>query len=168
MKLTRRQTEILNLIRRHIEARGAPPTRAEIARAFGFRSPNAAEQHLRALERKGAIQLRPGESRGIQLIDTIDTDGKLPLVGRVAAGNPVLASEHIEDQVAFSPEFTSCLSCGKTSRGLHETCTYCGSDKVDGITRITGYFTKLSSWNKGKIGELRDRYRNEAQFAGAC
>ncbi len=107
MKLTRRQTEILNLIRRHIEARGAPPTRAEIARAFGFRSPNAAEQHLRALERKGAIQLRPGESRGIQLIDTIDTDGKLPLVGRVAAGNPVLASEHIEDQVALSPELFS-------------------------------------------------------------
>jgi len=72
------------------------------------------------------------------------------------------------DQVAFSPEFTSCLSCGKTSRGPHETCTYCGSDKVDGITRITGYFTKLSSWNKGKIGELHDRYRNQGQFAGAC
>ena len=68
------------------------------------------------------------------------------------------------DQVAFSPEFTSCLDCGRTSRGLAETCSYCGSAKVDGITRITGYFTKISSWNKGKLGELSDRYRNTNQF----
>jgi ribonucleoside-triphosphate reductase len=71
------------------------------------------------------------------------------------------------DQIAFSPEFTSCISCGKTSRGLHETCTYCGSNRVDGITRITGYFTKVSSWNKGKLGELRDRYRNRDRFGKA-
>ncbi len=64
------------------------------------------------------------------------------------------------DQVAFSPEFTTCETCGKTARGLHENCPYCGSDKIEGITRITGYFTKISSWNKGKIGELKDRYRN--------
>jgi len=70
------------------------------------------------------------------------------------------------DQIAFSPEFTSCLDCGKTSRGLHDNCSYCGSQHVDGITRITGYFTKVSSWNKGKLGELRDRYHNENQFAG--
>jgi ribonucleoside-triphosphate reductase len=68
------------------------------------------------------------------------------------------------DQVAFSPEFTSCLDCGRTSRGLRETCSSCGSEHVDGITRITGYFTKVSSWNKGKIGELHDRYRNQEKF----
>ncbi|MHB8204560.1 MAG: anaerobic ribonucleoside-triphosphate reductase [Desulfomonilaceae bacterium] len=65
------------------------------------------------------------------------------------------------DQVAFSPELTTCVSCGRTTRGLHETCQYCQSDKVEQITRITGYFTKISSWNKGKRGELKDRYRNK-------
>jgi len=64
------------------------------------------------------------------------------------------------DQVAFSPEVTSCVACGQTSRGLNDSCPYCNSDKVEQITRITGYFTKVSSWNKGKIGELKDRYRN--------
>jgi ribonucleoside-triphosphate reductase len=68
------------------------------------------------------------------------------------------------DQIAFSPEFTACLACGKTSRGLSETCPYCESKEVDGITRITGYFTKISSWNKGKLGELHDRYRNIDRF----
>jgi len=68
------------------------------------------------------------------------------------------------DQIAFSPEFTACLACGKTSRGLSETCPYCESKEVDGITRITGYFTKISSWNKGKLGELHDRYRNVDRF----
>ncbi len=68
------------------------------------------------------------------------------------------------DQIAFSPEFTTCLSCNQTSRGLTTTCPYCGSDKVEGITRITGYFTKLSSWNKGKLGELKDRFRNGPYF----
>jgi ribonucleoside-triphosphate reductase len=68
------------------------------------------------------------------------------------------------DQIAFSPEFTACLACGKTSRGLSEVCPYCQSKEVDGITRITGYFTKISSWNKGKLGELHDRYRNVDRF----
>ena len=66
------------------------------------------------------------------------------------------------DQIAFSPEFTTCNRCGKTSRGIKETCDYCGCSEVEGITRITGYFTKISSWNKGKLGELRERYRNQA------
>jgi len=70
------------------------------------------------------------------------------------------------DQIAFSPEFTTCNACNRTSRGLRSSCSYCGSEEVDGITRITGYFTKLSSWNKGKIGELRNRYRNQA-YIGA-
>ncbi|MFC1524160.1 anaerobic ribonucleoside-triphosphate reductase [Thermodesulfobacteriota bacterium] len=69
------------------------------------------------------------------------------------------------DQIAFSPEFTTCLDCGKTARGLQATCAYCESEHVDGITRITGYFTKVSSWNKGKLGELKDRYRNNDKFA---
>jgi anaerobic ribonucleoside-triphosphate reductase len=69
------------------------------------------------------------------------------------------------DQMAFSPEFTSCRACFKTARGLLDECPYCGSTDLEGITRITGYFTKLSSWNKGKLGELRDRYRNKEWFA---
>jgi len=68
------------------------------------------------------------------------------------------------DQIAFSPEFTTCNACHQTSRGLQASCRYCGSGDVDGITRITGYFTKISSWNKGKLGELRNRYRNQAFF----
>jgi len=68
------------------------------------------------------------------------------------------------DQIAFSPEFTTCNRCHRTSRGLMDTCPYCHSKDVDGITRITGYFTKVSSWNKGKLGELKDRYRNEEYF----
>jgi len=62
-------------------------------------------------------------------------------------------------QIAFSPEFTSCLSCGKVSRGLKDQCPYCGSKDVEGITRVTGFFSKITSWNKGKLGELKDRYR---------
>jgi anaerobic ribonucleoside-triphosphate reductase len=65
------------------------------------------------------------------------------------------------DQIAFSPEFTTCNECARTARGLMDRCAYCGSEDVDGITRITGYFTKISSWNKGKLGELRERYRNQ-------
>ncbi len=70
----------------------------------------------------------------------------------------------LNDQIAFSPEFTTCSSCGKTARGLMEKCRYCGSGEVEGITRITGYFTKTSSWNKGKIGELHERFRNQGFF----
>ncbi|MBI5208075.1 MAG: anaerobic ribonucleoside-triphosphate reductase [Candidatus Firestonebacteria bacterium] len=66
-------------------------------------------------------------------------------------------------QIAFSPEFTICNNCGKTARGLRDECSFCGSVNVDGITRITGYFTKTSSWNKGKIGELHDRYRSKLE-----
>ena len=64
-------------------------------------------------------------------------------------------------QIAFSPEFTSCLDCGKTTRGLSETCTSCGSERVEGITRVTGFFSKISGWNKGKTGELRDRVKGQ-------
>ncbi|MCX7770794.1 MAG: anaerobic ribonucleoside-triphosphate reductase [Proteobacteria bacterium] len=68
------------------------------------------------------------------------------------------------DQVAFSPEFTTCLDCKKTMRGLLDSCSYCGSERIEGMTRITGYFTRISSWNKGKLGELRDRFRSKDYF----
>ncbi len=68
------------------------------------------------------------------------------------------------DQVAFSPEFTTCLECGRTGRGIATNCSFCGSTRVEGITRITGYFTKIASWNKGKLGELRDRFRSKDYF----
>ena len=101
-ELTPRQTEILEFIRRHLGECGMPPTRAEIVEAFGFRSPNAAEDHLRALARRGMIELRAGASRGIRLLDrgtatpaSAANDG-IPLVGRVAAGAPILATESVE------------------------------------------------------------------------
>ena len=68
------------------------------------------------------------------------------------------------DQIAFSPEFTSCNACQRTCRGLQPVCPSCGSEEVDGITRITGYFTRTSSWNKGKRGELADRYRSSEHY----
>jgi repressor LexA len=101
MKLTPRQAQILDLIRRHMARTGLPPTRQEIAAALGFRSPNAAEEHLRALARKGAIELLRGTSRGIRLLAEEAPPGGLPVVGRVAAGFPMLAQEHIEDRVAL-------------------------------------------------------------------
>jgi repressor LexA len=102
--LTPRQQEILQLIRERIEVTGLPPTRAEIASEFGFRSPNAAEEHLKVLAKKGVLELLPGASRGIRLTN----GGGLPVVGRVAAGSPILAQEHIEahyqiDSALFSP-----------------------------------------------------------------
>ena len=93
-KLTARQQQIFDLIKTHIEETGYPPTRAEIAQTFGFRSANAAEEHLKALARKGAIEMVPGASRGIRLPDH---RSGLPLIGRVAAGSPILAEAHIED-----------------------------------------------------------------------
>ncbi len=93
--LTPRQQEILHLIRRHLAESGLPPTRAEIAQQLGFRSPNAAEEHLQALARKGAIELMPGASRGIRVLQE---ELGLPIVGRVAAGHPILAEQNIEDR----------------------------------------------------------------------
>jgi repressor LexA len=103
--LTARQAEILALIRRSVQQTGMPPTRQEIASALGFRSANAAEEHLRALARKGVIELVPGSSRGIRIAgDTASAAQGLPVVGRVAAGQPLLALEHIEDHCAVAPE----------------------------------------------------------------
>ncbi|MCC6608833.1 MAG: transcriptional repressor LexA [Burkholderiales bacterium] len=98
--LTRRQAEILQLIRESVELSGFPPTRAEICRVLGFRSPNAAEAHLRALERKGAIEILDGTARGILLKEALG----VPLVGRVAAGAPILAEAHIQGRYQIDPE----------------------------------------------------------------
>jgi len=98
-ELTQRQQQILELIQDVIDASGMPPTRVEIARKLGFKSANAAEDHLRALARKGMIQLLPGAARGIRLTDPPG----LPVVGRVAAGSPILAQEHLEDRYRLDP-----------------------------------------------------------------
>ena len=102
IKLTRRQEEVLALVKDHIADSGYPPTRADIARELGFKSPNAAEEHLKALHRKGAIEMVPGTSRGIRL-PTPEPEG-LPVVGQVAAGAPILAAEHIEETCDIPPE----------------------------------------------------------------
>lgn len=108
-KLTARQQQILAFIREYMDANGYPPTRVDIARELGFRSPNAAEDHLRALARKGAIEMIPGASRGIRLPDTgAEADeNQLPVVGQVAAGAPILAMENIEDHCRIDPAFFS-------------------------------------------------------------
>jgi repressor LexA len=106
--LTPRQRQILDLIRQRLRETGYPPTRAEIAEAFGFRSVNAAVDHLKALARHGAIALQPGASRGIKLLEPVDDPfpevySRLPVIGRVAAGSPILAEQHIEDHHAVAP-----------------------------------------------------------------
>ena len=97
--LTPRQSEVLTLIRDHLARYGMPPTRAEIAQELGFRSPNAADDHLKALARKGAISLTPGASRGVRVLENWITSHNLPIVGRVAAGNPIFCEQHIEDNL---------------------------------------------------------------------
>lgn len=106
--LTERQTEILRLVRELTEISGFPPTRAEIARSMGFRSVNAAEQHLRALEKKGAIEISSGASRGIRVRDGRGAPKlgrllELPVIGRVAAGSPMLAEEHVQGRYQLDP-----------------------------------------------------------------
>ncbi len=97
--LTPRQAEVLQLIRDTVESSGYPPTRAEIAQVFGFRSANAAEDHLRALARKGLIEIEEGRARGIRLREALG----LPLIGRVAAGQPILAEAHVQGRYQIDP-----------------------------------------------------------------
>ena len=108
LPLTARQQKVLDWIRRHLQSTGMPPTRAEIAAGLGFRTASSAEDHLRALARKGALELTPGASRGLRLKDMPELPGTgLPLVGRVAAGTPILATEHIEAHVRVDPTLFS-------------------------------------------------------------
>lgn len=108
LKLTPRQSEILDFIKQCLEDNGFPPTRAEIAQQLGFKSPNAAEEHLKALARKGAIEMTPGASRGIRIPgfepNSQDEDG-LPVIGRVAAGAPILAQQNVEESCRINPDF---------------------------------------------------------------
>ncbi|WP_086981895.1 transcriptional repressor LexA [Vibrio aphrogenes] len=104
--LTPRQQQIFELIKDKIDVTGMPPTRAEIARELGFRSANAAEEHLKALARKNVIEIIPGASRGIRIVqaeDAILEDQGLPLIGQVAAGEPILAQEHVESHYQVDP-----------------------------------------------------------------
>jgi len=101
--LTTRQQQVYDLIRDHITQTGMPPTRAEIAAQLGFRSPNAAEEHLKALARKGVIEIVSGASRGLRLLLEEPQVEGLPLIGRVAAGEPILAQEHIESHFNVDP-----------------------------------------------------------------
>jgi repressor LexA len=119
IKLTARQEEILNLIKSAIENTGFPPTRAEIAAELGFKSANAAEEHLKALARKGAIEITAGTSRGIRLLGSFAESSapmphvpppllmSLPLIGRVAAGSPILAQENLETSYSVDPNLFS-------------------------------------------------------------
>jgi repressor LexA len=95
--LTSRQQQIFDLIKDNLAETGMPPTRAEIAQFFGFKSANAAEEHLKALAKKGYIEMLPGTSRGIRLAEALIEEEGLPLVGQVAAGEPILAQQHIEE-----------------------------------------------------------------------
>ena len=104
-QLTERQQEIFDFVKNHISTTGMPPTRVEIAREIGFKSPNAAEEHLKALARKGYIEMLSGTSRGIRILvndEEAANEDSLPLVGRVAAGTPIEAIEHIEDHYPVS------------------------------------------------------------------
>ncbi|MFN0162137.1 MAG: transcriptional repressor LexA [Burkholderiales bacterium] len=126
--LTARQSEILDFIRDTVKRTGLPPTRAEISATFGFRSPNAAEEHLRALERKGAIEIASGTARGIQLAEQISGAMQsivaLPLIGRVAAGSPILAEQNIDrhlpvDPAVFKPQADYLLKVkGESMQGI--------------------------------------------------
>jgi len=105
--LTTRQQEILDFLKQWIHEHGMPPTRAEMCASLGFRSPNAAEEHLRALQRKGAIEMLPGSSRGIRIMGDDDASNDeefgLPLIGKVAAGSPILAQENMVGRYPVSP-----------------------------------------------------------------
>lgn len=104
--LTPRQAEVLELIKVNMSETGMPPTRAEIAQKLGFKSANAAEEHLKALAKKGVIEIMPGTSRGIRLLieeEAVLEETGLPLIGKVAAGEPILAQEHIESHYQVDP-----------------------------------------------------------------
>jgi repressor LexA len=105
-RLTPRQRQILDWIRSFIQTRGMPPTRAEIAAGLGFSSPSSAEDHLQAMAKKGVLEIVPGASRGLRLKDIpgVPIQGALPLVGRVAAGSPILAVENVEAHYRIDPE----------------------------------------------------------------
>lgn len=173
IKLTKRQSDVLETIREFISETGFPPTRAEIARRLGFKSPNAAEEHLKALSKKGAIEMLSGASRGIRLIDRASNDDPtadlgLPVIGKVAAGYPILAQENIASHVnipasMFSPQADYFLSVSGTSMkdigimegdllAVHKTTTVRNGQIV--VARIGDEVTVKRFEQKGSIVRL--------------
>ena len=102
--LTTRQSEIFEFIKKEIELNGYPPTRSEIAKVFGFKSPNAAEDHLKALKKKGVLNIVSGASRGISIVKE---DIGIPVIGLVSAGGPILAQENIEKRIPSTQNILS-------------------------------------------------------------
>ncbi|RBP84608.1 transcriptional repressor LexA [Marinomonas rhizomae] len=173
IKLTKRQSDVLETIREFISETGFPPTRAEIARRLGFKSPNAAEEHLKALCKKGAIEMLSGASRGIRLVDRASNDEPmddlgLPVIGKVAAGYPILAQENIASHVnipasMFSPQADYFLSVSGTSMkdigimegdllAVHKTATVRNGQIV--VARIGDEVTVKRFEQKGSIVRL--------------
>ena len=173
IKLTNRQSDVLETIREFISETGFPPTRAEIARRLGFKSPNAAEEHLKALCKKGAIEMLSGASRGIRLVerasnDDLKEDLGLPVIGKVAAGYPILAQENIASHVnipasMFSPQADYFLSVSGTSMknigimegdllAVHKTTTVRNGQIV--VARIGDEVTVKRFEQNGKIVRL--------------
>ncbi|MBJ7554155.1 transcriptional repressor LexA [Marinomonas spartinae] len=174
IKLTKRQSDVLETIREFISETGFPPTRAEIAGRLGFKSPNAAEEHLKALAKKGAIKMLSGASRGIQLIeDSVeaanDEELGLPVIGKVAAGFPILAQENIASHVSvppnmFSPKADYFLSVSGTSMknigimegdllAVHKTTTIRNGQIV--VARIGDEVTVKRFYQKGSQVRLQ-------------
>lgn len=142
-KLTDKQLRVLDFVRAAIDETGFPPTRAEIAQQLGFRSANAAEEHLKALARKGAIEMIPGASRGIRILG--EEYLGLPIIGRVAAGEPILAQEHIEDYCNIPAEF------------FHPKADYLLAVKGDSMINIginEGDYLAVHKTNVARNGEI--------------
>ncbi|WP_133012194.1 transcriptional repressor LexA [Marinomonas flavescens] len=172
IKLTNRQSDVLETIREFISETGFPPTRAEIARRLGFKSPNAAEEHLKALAKKGAIEMLSGASRGIRLLEdpalAEKADAGLPVIGKVAAGFPILAQENVASHVnvpaaMFSPKADYLLSVSGTSMknigimegdllAVHKTTTVRDGQIV--VARIGEEVTVKRFFQKGSLIRL--------------
>ena len=141
IKLTARQQQVMDVIKSSIEATGMPPTRADIARELGFKSANAAEEHLKALAKKGVIELVAGASRGIRLTEQLG----LPIIGRVAAGAPLLAQEHIEDYCDLSASFFA--------PPAHYLLQVCGDSMIN-VGILDGDLLAVHSTTEVKEGQI--------------
>ena len=156
LKLTPRQQEILDFIRSTLELLGAPPTRAEICNAFGFASPNAAEEHLKALAKKGAIVLEPGSARGIRLVEQLG----LPLIGSVAAGSPLLAVENQLGRIQLKPLARSRFSSG-WARCAACCCGVSGDSVGGAISRRKRSLLSSSSCSRSGGARWSQNWRSE-------
>jgi repressor LexA len=141
-KLTKRQTEILALIQSHIDETGSPPTRAEIAKTMGFKSPNAAEDHLRALARKGAIELVPGTSRGIRLGRS---NGGIPLLGKLDLEQPTLSDVNILNTIKIDRQLF-----GPVTHFMVQVDT----KQLQDLGVLKGDYVAIHQTNKAELGQI--------------